>query len=74
VATPLLVSQLRWNSPAEILAADGGSQFADACVKLCTDERIWQLQREAALARVSAEYSPAVFAEQLRRGLGLQSS
>ena len=57
VATPLLVSQLRWNSPAEILAADGGSQFADACVKLCTDERIWQLQREA-LARVTPSTRP----------------
>ena len=74
VATPLLVSQLGWNSPAEILAADGGSQFADACFTLCTDERVWQLQREAVLARVTAEYSPAVFAEQLRHALGLQRS
>jgi glycosyltransferase involved in cell wall biosynthesis len=71
VATSLLVSQLGWESPREILKADSGSEFANACVSLCTDEASWRLQRDAALARVTAEYSRAVFAEQLRLALGL---
>ncbi len=71
VATTQLIAQLGWDSPREILGADGGPEFADACVTLCTDERNWQLQRAAALARVTAEYSSAVFAGQLQRALGL---
>jgi len=72
VATTQLISQLGWESPREILGADGGPEFVDACVNLCTDERSWQLQREAALARVTAEYSPTVFAEQLQNALDLR--
>ncbi len=71
VATTQLIAQLGWDSPREILGADGGPEFVDACVTLCTEERSWQLQREAALARVTAEYSSAVFAGQLQRALGI---
>lgn len=71
VATDLLAAQLHWKSPEEILTADTGPAFADACYTLCTEEAAWQQQRDAALARVTAEYSPAVFAEQLRSALDL---
>jgi GT2 family glycosyltransferase/glycosyltransferase involved in cell wall biosynthesis len=74
VATPLLISQLGWDTPREILGAEAGAEFADACATLCTNERAWQLQRDAALARVTAEYSPAVFSEQLRRALDLPTA
>jgi glycosyltransferase involved in cell wall biosynthesis len=74
VASSLLVSQLGWDSPREILQADRGPEFVEACVALYTEEASWRLQREAALARVAAEYSPAMLAQQLQRALNLPGS
>jgi GT2 family glycosyltransferase len=71
VATPSLVSQLGWESPGEILGAEGPTEFVEACASLFMEESCWQRQRDAALARVASEYSPSVFAEQLRLALGL---
>jgi GT2 family glycosyltransferase len=70
VATPLLVGQLGWCSPSEIVSADTAERFVEACAELFASKARWTAQREAALARVRAEYSAAVFAAQLQGALG----
>jgi glycosyltransferase involved in cell wall biosynthesis len=64
VCTPLLQRQLGWGD--EVCAAE---DFAAAVYTLYTDERAWQRQRDAALARVAADCDPRAFAAALREAL-----
>lgn len=67
VATPLLASQLSWRARKDLLVGADAREFADACVRLYTDARLWREMREGALARVAADCSPQAFAERLER-------
>ncbi len=71
VATSLLVRQLGWKSPDEILSADTSELFANACSNLYEDQVLWQRQRTNALARIESEYSEKVFSQQIAEALAL---
>lgn len=66
VATPLIGAQLDWHDGAELLIADDAENFAAACVRLYTDEQLWQQLRHNALARIATDCSPAAFTARLR--------
>ena len=65
VASPLIASQLGWQTGVELSVADSPEAFADSCCLLYLGEDLWQRQREAALARVANECSRDVFRETL---------
>jgi len=69
VATPLLAQQLGWQGGRDLLVADDAQAFADACVRVHEDAALWQRLREAALARVTSDCSPAAFKDQLAAAL-----
>jgi GT2 family glycosyltransferase len=60
VASPIVAKQLEWTG-AELTSAASAEELARALACLCVDCERWSRQREAALARVRAEYSPEVF-------------
>jgi glycosyltransferase involved in cell wall biosynthesis len=64
VCTPLLSRQLGWGD--EVRAAE---DLAAAVCDLYGDEAAWQRQRDAALARVTADCDPQKFAAALREAL-----
>jgi glycosyltransferase involved in cell wall biosynthesis len=57
VATPLLASQLAWKHGDPFLVGEGANDFAEKCVALYTDEKLWTTLREAALVRICEECS-----------------
>lgn len=67
VATQVLQEQLEWQDERELLVADHRepARFAAAIGRLHREESFWQSVREHALARISAEYSPRTFQEQV---------
>lgn len=67
VVTPLLARQLAWREGDELLSGGDAETFADACVRLYEDAGVWHGVRRRALERIRSEYSPAVFAAQLKR-------
>jgi glycosyltransferase involved in cell wall biosynthesis len=72
VATELLATQLGWEPDQElVVSAAEPAAFAAAVARLYTDEALWRLVREAALARVQRECSEAVFAASVERALAV---
>ncbi|MFO1062198.1 MAG: glycosyltransferase, partial [Dongiaceae bacterium] len=67
VATGLLAHQLGWIPGTELLAAADAASFADACIELHEDPVTWDNLRQAALARVAADYAPEDFAAGVER-------
>jgi len=67
VTTSLSGLQLGWNHGQELLLADDARNFADACVRLYTDRRLWNQLRQNMLKRVAEDFSPEKFSERLRR-------
>ena len=65
MTTPLLASQLSWSAGKELLVGADAPEFASECVRLYTDSRLWGEIRAGALARVAAECSPKLFADNL---------
>jgi glycosyltransferase involved in cell wall biosynthesis len=72
VATSLLVGQLTWRSPDEIIAADAPDEFVESCVRLFENRALWEDQRRAALQRVVKEYSQETFSQQLFEALNVR--
>ena len=72
VTSSLLASQLDWESEQDLLAAEGtdAKGFAEACLRLYSDESLWWRLRESALARVERECSPEVFRSTLEKVFG----
>jgi glycosyltransferase involved in cell wall biosynthesis len=68
VGAPLVAEQLAWSS-AELTSAASAEEFARAIAALYADCERWSRQREAALARVAADYSPAAFRAALAAAL-----
>jgi len=71
VVSAHLADQLGWRRDEEVLTAPTGDAeaFAEACVRLHTDEKLWQSIRERALVRMQAEFSPDAFRESIRQSL-----
>ncbi len=68
VGTELARTQLGW-STEEMLSGDTADAFAEACVRVYSDESLWRQLREGALARVCQEYSREHIVDALRRAL-----
>jgi hypothetical protein len=72
VATELLRGQLGWEDGRDLLSVAAGDTLADAeafaraVVRLYRDEALWTALRDGALARISAECDPAIFAARAR--------
>ena len=66
VVSPLIATQLGWVNNIDCLAASDVDSIADCCVRLYTDNQLWEQIRTNALARVETELNPAVFANTLR--------
>ncbi len=67
VVTDLLAGQLGFVDGVELRAAADAASFAAACVDLYRDAGQWQRIRDAARARVAAEYSRETFGAAVRR-------
>jgi glycosyltransferase involved in cell wall biosynthesis len=67
VATTSIGTQLGWRHETELLLADDERSFAAACVRLYSDEELWQHLRRNALARVESDCSHEEFARRLRK-------
>jgi GT2 family glycosyltransferase/glycosyltransferase involved in cell wall biosynthesis len=69
VATDLLCRQLGWEPEREILVAPVGDagRFAECCIRLFEDERLWEGVRQAALARLRQEANMERLTESLAR-------
>ncbi len=70
VATSLLSRQLGWTSGRELLVADRPDAFAAACRVLMTRREDWRALREAALKRVTSDFSRDRFRASLAAVLG----
>jgi GT2 family glycosyltransferase len=70
VATSTLAAQLDWTDGRELLVADTAPDFARQCVRLSSDQSLWETMRRNALDRVVDDYSNRVFEDALRRIAG----
>jgi len=70
VCTSILAEELEWRHEVELLVADDPQEFAKCCLRLYSDEALWQRLRTNALERVARECSHEVFAGTLARALG----
>jgi len=73
VGTSLVAQQLGWVAGREMLTADAPDDFAAAIALLYTDRELWLRLREAALQRVSTDYSAARFRSALNSALTCQA-
>jgi glycosyltransferase involved in cell wall biosynthesis len=69
VCTSILAEELEWRHEVELLVADDPHEFAKCCLRLYSDEALWQQLRSNALERVARECSHDVFAGTLARAL-----
>jgi O-antigen biosynthesis protein len=61
VATSVLAQQLGWRDGEQLLVADDPGGFASQCVRLHSDQHLWESVRDRALQRVEVECSPRAF-------------
>jgi len=61
VVSELLARQLEWTPGKELLSAGDAVEFADACIRLYSDESLWESVRSNALLRVAADLTPEKF-------------
>jgi O-antigen biosynthesis protein len=74
VATPLLASQLGWQDESAMRIAGDGDSFAEQCIALYKDERLWSNLRQAGLERIRSECSKENFEARLMNALAAQNS
>jgi len=67
VATGLIAAQLGWVHEQDLLVADSPEDFAAQCVRLYTDEALWNRLRANAAERIQKECSRAAFIESVRK-------
>ena len=66
VTTSLLAKQLGWKHGKQLLVGDGAPKFAEQCVRLYRDEKLWRRVRSAGLQSISHECSDEKFQATLR--------
>ena len=66
VTTGLLAKQLGWKHGKQLLVGDGAPKFAEQCVRLYRDEKLWRRVRSAGLQSISHECSDEKFQATLR--------
>ncbi len=74
VTTTLLAQQLGWTNEEQLLCADTPEKFAECCVRLHSDEKLWQGIRESGLQAVERDCSVQVFQSQLQQLFDLSQS
>lgn len=65
VATSLLARQLGWQDQSELLVADSAEEYAQCCVRLYTDPKLWSTIRANALDGIVRDCSPETFSRQV---------
>jgi GT2 family glycosyltransferase len=65
VATSLLGRQLGWTDGDQLLLADTPADFAAACARLYSDEKLWHHIRAGALAKLAIDADATVFRDRL---------
>jgi O-antigen biosynthesis protein len=63
VVTPLLCDQLGWKNEKEVLTGDTAEAFAHACIRLCTDPKLWLYLQKSAYERVTKECDSKTFSK-----------
>ena len=66
VVSILIAKQLGWRNSVDYLTASDIDSMTKCCVRLFNDKQLWERIRTNALARVEAELSPTMFANNLR--------
>jgi glycosyltransferase involved in cell wall biosynthesis len=61
VSTSLLAQQLSWRDGEELLVADEAADFARQCLRLLSDETLWNNIRQSGLASVARDCSQQGF-------------
>lgn len=74
VATALLARQLGWEDGQELLVADTPELFAEQCVRLHTDENLWQSVQAKGMRAVDRDCSDENFRRSLTDALLLEPS
>lgn len=67
VTTSLLAQQLDWTNGQQLLSADNPQDFAQQCIRLHSDKKLWQIIRDEGLAAVERDCSEQVFRENLKQ-------
>jgi glycosyltransferase involved in cell wall biosynthesis len=73
VGTSLVAQQLGWVAGIEMMTADSPTDFAAAVALLYEDRELWLRLREAALKRVSTDYSAERFRSALHNALNFST-
>lgn len=66
VTTALLAAQLGWTDEAQLLVADTATDFAEQCVRLYQDQKLWELIRQGGLEAITEDCSSARFSAGLQ--------
>jgi len=66
VVSPVIGRQMQWDAGADYFAASDSDQLAEYCIRLYSDQQLWERFRANSLARVEAELSPAAFTGAVR--------
>ncbi len=66
VTTSLIATQLTWKNEDELLVAESSVEFANQCVRLYNDIRLWNELRLGAMKKVKVECSPESFSRNLK--------
>ncbi len=66
VTTSLLATQLGWNDESQLLVADAAKDFAEQCVRLYQDQRLWELIRRGGLKAIAEDCSTTRFTANLQ--------
>ena len=69
VGTALVARQLGWRAGTELLTGESPTELADAIASLFADRDLWARVREAALARVRADYNAERFRQAVAQAL-----
>ncbi|MCG8414864.1 MAG: glycosyltransferase, partial [Pseudomonadales bacterium] len=65
VTTSLLAKQLNWTDEKQLLCADTAADFAKQCLRLHSNEVLWNGIRQAGLSAIEEDCSPAAFRSSL---------
>jgi len=66
VTTALLAEQLGWSDGSELLVADTPEDYAAQCIRLYSEETLWQDVRDAGLRAIQDDCSQETFRRNLR--------
>lgn len=66
VTTSLLATQLGWRDEAQLLVADAARDFAEQCVRLHEDQKLWESLRRSGLEAVAEDCSTTRFTTALQ--------